>query len=210
MRMIALTKQCARSASLRRGSVYHISDRRSKMRKVIYALTNSLDNFIARVDGGADWILMDDEIMQEFPKLTEKFDTVFVGRKTYASIWDQSQDTSPDNSEGFMGMKTYVFSRTIKKRPGKQIEFVSENAGEFVRDLKDKPGKDIWIMGGGELAASLFKENLVDEVSLAIQPVLLGSGIPLFPDIGRQIDLELIETKTYQNGVVSLSYRVKN
>jgi dihydrofolate reductase len=75
--------------------------------------------------------------------------------------------------------------------------------------LKNQSGKDIWLMGGGNLAASLVKENLVDEISLAIQPVLLGSGIPLFPEIGRQIDLQLLNCKTYKNGIVSVSYRVK-
>ena len=182
------------------------------MRKVHYAVANSLDSFIAREDGGADWILMDDEIMAEFPKLTEKFDAVLIGRKTYGITYaDQpGSDTSPDNRKGFMGMKTYVFSRTVKKRPGKEVEFVSENAGEFVRNLKNQPGKDIWLMGGGELASSLFAENLIDEVSLAVCPVLLGSGVPLFPGISRQIDLELIESKIHKSGLVSLSYRVKN
>jgi dihydrofolate reductase len=76
--------------------------------------------------------------------------------------------------------------------------------------LKNESGKDIWLMGGGILAASLLKERLVDEISLAIQPVLLGSGIPLFPDLGVQVDLQLLESKTYKNGIVSVSYRVKN
>jgi dihydrofolate reductase len=108
-----------------------------------------------------------------------------------------------------MGMKTCVFSRTLKETPGAEVRIVSENAGEFVRNLKNQSGKDIWLMGGGNLAASLLKENLVDEISLAIQPVLLGSGIPLFPEIGRQIDLQLLNCKTYKNGIVSVSYRVK-
>jgi dihydrofolate reductase len=108
-----------------------------------------------------------------------------------------------------MGMKTYVFSRTLKEIPSAEVKIVSGNAGEFVRNLKNQSGKDIWLMGGGNLAASLLKENLVDEISLAIQPVLLGSGIPLFPEIGRQIDLQLLNCKTYKNGIVSVSYGVK-
>lgn len=178
------------------------------MRKVHYAVASSLDSLIAREDGGADWIPMDDEIMAEFPKLAEKFDAVLIGRKTYAPV--PNDDTSPDKSRGWMGMKTYVFSRRMKKRPGKKVEFVSENACEFVRNLKNQPGKDIWLMGGGELASSLFAENLIDEISLAVCPVMLGSGVPLFPGIMKQINLELIECRPYKNGVVSLSYRVKN
>jgi len=62
---------------------------------------------------------------------------------------------------------------------------------------------------GGILAASLLRERLVDEIGVAIQPILLGSGIPLFPDIGLQVDLQLLECKTYKNGIVGLKYRVK-
>ena len=179
------------------------------MRKVIYSLTNSLDNFIARSDGAADWILMGDEIMDGFSKLFETFDTVLIGRKTYDLAWAQSQETS-EEATGFMGLKTYVFSRTIKESPHKGVSIVTENAADFVRNLKNESGKDIWLMGGGDLAVSLLKENLVDEIGLAIQPVMLGSGIPLFPELDKQIDLELLESKPFKNGVVALSYRVKN
>lgn len=180
------------------------------MRKVVYSLTNSLDNFIARADGGADWILMDDELMEEFPKMMEIFDTVLMGRKTYDVAYAQSHNAEASEGEsGFMGMKTYVFSRTMKHNPGGEVELVSDDAGEFIRNLKNGSGKDLWLMGGGILAASLFKENLIDEINLAIQPVLLGSGVPLFPEIGKQVDLQLVESKTYKNGTVSLTYQVK-
>ncbi|HWP45459.1 MAG TPA: dihydrofolate reductase family protein [Blastocatellia bacterium] len=178
------------------------------MRKVVYSLTSSLDNFIARTDGAADWILMGEEIMNEFPKFFELFDTVLIGRKTYDIAYSHSEETGAEQA-GFMGMETFVFSRTMKESPSEALRLVSENAGEFVRGLKRKSGKDIWLMGGGDLAASLFKEDLVDEISVAIQPVILGSGIPLFPEVGKQINLKLKESRPYRNGVVSLSYKVK-
>jgi dihydrofolate reductase len=179
------------------------------MRKVVYSLTNSLDNFIARADGAYDWILMDDEIMSEFPKLYASFDTVLIGRKTYDQTLTQSPEIAPETA-GYMDMKTYVFSRTIKESPNVGVEIISDNAGEFVRSLKNESGKDIWLMGGGILAASLLRERLVDEIGVAIQPILLGSGIPLFPDIGLQVDLQLLECKTYKNGIVGLKYLVKH
>src|SRR5262245_20175932 len=141
--------------------------RGAKMRKVVYSLTNSLDNFIARADGAADWILMDDEIMNEFPKLYARFDTVLIGRKTYDFTLQHNPETSQEMS-GFMEMKTYVFSRTLKESSNPGMKIVSDNAGEFVRSLKNESGKDIWLMGGGILAASLLKERLVDEIGLAI------------------------------------------
>lgn len=179
------------------------------MRKVVYSLTNSLDNFIARADGGYDWILMDDEIMSEFPKLYASFDTVLIGGKTYDQMLMHSPETGQESS-GFTSMKTYVFSRAIRKSSSADVKIVSDNAGEFVRSLKNESGKDIWLMGGGILAASLFRERLIDEIGVAIQPTLLGSGIPLFPDIGMQVDLQLLECKTYKNGIVGLKYLVKH
>ena len=81
---------------------------------------------------------------------------------------------------------------------------------EFIRRLKTEEGKDIFVMGGGLLAKPLFEANLIDEVGVKIHPILLGSGIPLFHGMSRQIDLELIECKSFKNGCVSVSYRVRS
>lgn len=174
------------------------------MRKVIYALTNSLDSYIARNDGAADWILMDEEI--DFAGLVARFDAVLIGRKTY-------EHTIQQGSEGnysFMGIKTYVFSRTLQQHPPAGVNLVSAGAADFVRQLKQTDGKDIWLMGGGLLAASLLQARLVDEIELTIQPVLLGAGVSLFPAFDGQLGLQLHECKTYKSGLVGLSYAVKN
>jgi dihydrofolate reductase len=183
--------------------------RGEKMRKLVYSLTSSLDNFIARADGGYDWILMDDEVMSEFPGIYASFDTILMGRNTYDIALTQNAEAGQEQLDA-TDMKTYVFSRTMKHSSNARVEIVSDNAGEFVRSLKNESGKDIWLMGGGVLAASLSKERLVDEIRVAIQPVLLGSGIPLFPDMGSQVDLRLLECRTYKSGIVSLTYSVKN
>ncbi len=175
------------------------------MRKVKYAVANSLDGFIARKDGAFDWIIMDKEVMDELTEFFKSVDTVLMGRKTYeVALRHGTDDTSPPS------MKSYVFSRTLKTRQGADVEVVSENAGEFIRKLKNGSGKDIWLMGGGNLAQTLFDENLIDEILLGVHPVLLGSGISLFPTINHQVDLELTDCKTYKNGVLSLVYRVKH
>jgi dihydrofolate reductase len=185
------------------------------MRKVKYFVANSLDNFIARKDGAVDWLFMEGDYgMREF---FASVDTMLIGRKTYefalgqsAGHKQKSRSKKAKNKRTFCSsMRNYVFSRTMKNAPDEDVRIVSENAGEFVRNLKSEAGKDIWLMGGGELARSLFAENLVDEIGLNIHPVLLGSGIPLFPEIGHQIDLELVEHKVHPNGCVQVAYRVK-
>lgn len=181
------------------------------MRKVKYFVANSLDNFIARKDGAVDWLFMDgtDYGMGDFFK---SIDAVLLGRKTYEFALSQNPQPKKKSkkSKSNSGMKSYVFSRTLKLSPDDETQVVSENAGAFVRSLKMEEGKDIWLMGGGELVQSLLLENVVDEISLNIHPVLLGSGIPLFPEIGKQIDLELIDSKVHKNGCIQVTYRVKN
>ncbi len=179
------------------------------MRKVIYSVASSLDNYIARPDGSVDWLIMDgtDYGMSEF---FGSIDAVLLGRKTYEfALAHAPRPTKTRKKSSGSGMKSYVFSRTIKNAPDDGAHIVPDDAGEFVRSLKAEAGKDIWLMGGGELARSLFAEGVVDEVSLNIHPVLLGSGIPLFPVIGSQIDLELLDCTAHQNGCLQVSYGVR-
>ena len=98
----------------------------------------------------------------------------------------------------------------MKESPDKEVEIIQEDAAEFVRKLKTEEGKGICVMGGGELAKSLFEADLIDEVGCNIHLVLLGQGIPLFHEMSRQIDLELLECKTFKKGCVLVSYRVKH
>jgi dihydrofolate reductase len=78
-----------------------------------------------------------------------------------------------------------------------------------VRRLKAAPGKDISVFGGGDFARSLFEAGVIDEVGLNIHPVLLGSGVPLFQDPGRRIDLELMENRRMEGGCILALYRVR-
>jgi dihydrofolate reductase len=181
------------------------------MRKVKYFVANSLDNFIARRDGSVDWLFMDGDYgMNEF---FASIDAVLIGRKTYEFAFGKNPKPVRKKAAGKKARKSatrsFIFSRTLDASLHEDIEIISENAGEFVRQLKNAEGKDIWLMGGGELAASLFAENLVDEISLNIHPVLLGSGIALFPEFGRQLDLQLLECKAHKNGCVQVTYAVK-
>lgn len=173
------------------------------MRKVTFGGANSLDNYFARKDDAVDWLLWGEEVNSITTEFWKTIDTVVMGRRTY-EVALRSGTTS------YPGVKNYVFSRTMKESPDQKVEIISEDAAEFVRNLKNQPGKGICVMGGGLLAKSLFEAGVIDEVGLNIHPVLLGSGIPLFHEMKRQIDLELLECKTFKNGCVFVSYRVKS
>jgi dihydrofolate reductase len=173
------------------------------MRLVTFGVANSLDNFIARADGAVDWLVWDDEVAAISREFWKSIDTVLMGRKTY-------EVAARMGSGAYPGVKNYVFSRTLKQPRSKKVEVVSRDAAEFVRQLKQEAGKGICVIGGGELASALFQARLIDQVGLNIQPVMLGSGIPLFYEMKEQLDLELLEHKKLKNSGVFILYRVKN
>jgi dihydrofolate reductase len=172
------------------------------MRKVTFGGANSLDNYIARPDHAVDWLLWGDEAAAVMTDFWKSIDTVLMGRKTYEVAVRMGQEA------GSPGMTTYVFSRTLTEASD-GVTLVREDAAGFVRGLKEQSGKDICLMGGGELARSLFEAGLIDEIGFNIHPVLLGSGIPLFHPMSQQIDLELLECRPFKNGCVYVTYRVK-
>jgi dihydrofolate reductase len=173
------------------------------MRKVTFGVASSLDNFIARTDHAVDWLFWSEDVTSITKEFWETIDTVVMGRKTYEVA------LRGGGSAAYPGVKTYVCSRTLKAGPANGVEVVARDACEFVRGLKSQEGKGICCMGGGELAQALFEAGLIDEVGLNIHPILLGSGIPLFLGMSRQIDLELLSCKTLQGGCVCVTYRVK-
>jgi dihydrofolate reductase len=174
------------------------------MRKVMFHVATSLDNYIARKDGAIDWILGGEEGSSAMTELWQNVDTVVMGRKTYEPVL-KSGTAFPT----YPGVKNYVFSRTLKESSDANVELIREDAAEFVRKLKTEDGKDIFVLGGGLFAKSLFEAGLIDEVGLNIHPILLGSGTPLFNEMNYQTDLQLLECKTFKNGCVSVAYRVK-
>jgi dihydrofolate reductase len=129
-----------------------------------------------------------------------------LGRKTLDAAPKMGGSIS-----SFGGMPTYVFSHS--KPPGERegLTFVNESPAIFIRRLRKGKGKgkgkDIWLMGGGELAREFLKADLVDELSIGVVPVLLGEGIPLFPSGFPQRDFSLLENKTYSKGMIALKYK---
>lgn len=171
------------------------------MRKVIFGGANTVDNYIAGKDDSIDWIRQSKEANEILKEYWKRIDTEILGRRTYEVAMKSGGGT------GFGGLKTYVCSRTLKKIPNKKVELASD-AVSLVKRLKAEKGKDIIVMGGSLIGKSLFEAGLIDELGVNIHPVLLGSGIPLFGEMNRRIELELRECKPTKNGCVVLTYNV--
>ena len=170
------------------------------MRKVILSLAVSLDGFIEGPNGEYDWCFTDQDYgMTEF---LQRIDTVFVGRKTYEMMAGMEQDGS-----GMPKMEEYVFSKTLNEVKEGSV-LVGGDLKTEVEMIKHKEGKDIWLFGGASLTTSMMNLNLVDEVHLAVHPILLGAGKPLFQNISGRITLQLMESKDYSSGLVFIKYRL--
>jgi len=172
------------------------------MRRVRYQVAASLDGYIAGPKGEADWIIMDPDI--DFRALYAQFDTALIGRKTFAGM------ARGKKKPGAMpGMKTFVFSRTLRQRDYPKVTIVSDNAEDIVAALRAESGKDIWLFGGGELFRSLLDAGQVDTVEVAMIPVLLAGGIPLLPAPYKPAKLKLTGQRVYsKTGIVLLEYAV--
>jgi dihydrofolate reductase len=169
------------------------------MRNVVLSLGISLDGYIARLDGAVDFLFMPkDYSMAPF---FATIDTAIMGRRTLDAGLAMSGGSLPHYN-----MAMYVFSQS--KPPGERdgVIFVNEMPASFISRLRKRSGKDIWLMGGGELARAFLTADLVDRLYLGVVPVLLGAGIPLFPSGFPQRDFTLIENKTYSKGLITLTY----
>jgi dihydrofolate reductase len=174
------------------------------MRKVIFGGATTLDGYFARKDDSVDWLMWSNEAARLMTDYWKNIDTILIGRKTY----DVSRRMPGKKKMGAGGMTTYLFSRTLSQSPEAGVTLVAGDAVEFVRRLKSQPGKDIVILGGGALGASLLEGGVVDEVGFNIHPVLIGSGVPALPPMARQVDLELVSCEPFKNGCVNVIYKV--
>jgi dihydrofolate reductase len=169
-------------------------------RRLRYQVAVSLDGFIAGPNGEYDWIVSDPSV--DFAALFKEFDTAVMGRKTYDLVAAQG-------GHGAMpGLDIVVFSRTMPAAEYRGVRILNDDPGKVVAELKKKSGRDIWLFGGGELFRSLLDAGLVDTVEVALNPVLLGEGIPLLPP-GGSTKLVLSDVKRLPSGMVVLAYSVE-
>ena len=175
------------------------------MRKLIAGFATSLDGYIEGPNEEYDWIIHDKEQYKRLAEHWKKIDAMFYGRKTYETVL---KNPYKGKNNPFAHMKHYVFSNSLKKVEDGFI-LVNGDTKKQVTKIKNEPGKDIAVFGGAEFACSLINLRLMDELVLAICPVLLGKGKPFFVNISERNYFTLKESKTYSSGLVSLTYEAK-
>jgi len=173
----------------------------------------SLDGFIARKDGSVDWLetsdefadgeTMDPEYVEDF---LNRIDCYVMGSRTYEiAVHFESQGL------GWVYGDKPVFVLTHRELPKIRdtIEFHSGDLKAFINDNLRRRFNNIWVGGGGMLCTECLRLDLVDEISYAILPVLIGDGIPFFEKLDKDIALHLAEVKAYKTGMVDMRYEVK-
>ena len=177
--------------------------KKERRRKIIVSIATSADGYIARPDGGVEWL------NRPRPKgnygmgtFYRSIDTILWGRKTY--------DLGLEMTGGKLGtgprVKNYVFSRRPPRLPAEGVEFVREPIRDFVRRLRATSGKNIWMMGGGGIIGSFLDEGGIDEFVIHVIPIFIGEGIPLIAPRHRRVPLKLRSVSRYPDGVVRLHY----
>jgi dihydrofolate reductase len=169
---------------------------------VVLGLGISLDGYIARPDGTLDFLFMPKDY--SMAPLFATIDTALIGRKTLDAALKMGGGSFARSS-----MATYVFSLSLAAGKRDGLIFTHQTPGALVRQLRKSKGKNIWLMGGGELARDFLKADLVDELYIGMVPVLIGAGIPLFPPGFPQREFSLVENKTYSKGLIALKYKRK-
>ena len=177
-----------------------------KLRSINYYIATTLDGYICREDGSIDGFLMEGEHAEDFIKSLDSYESVLMGRKTYEFGFQfglkAGQPTYPN-------LKHYVFSKSLNFNQSDAVKLVKSNTIEYVKDLKNSEGGDIWLCGGGELAGSLFENNLIEKLTLKVNPIIFGSGKNLFGGSKKSKNLNLLSSKKYDNGVILNKYEIE-
>ena len=176
------------------------------MRKVNAWLFVTLDSVI---EAPERWVIADDDMFGAIEADYAKSDTLLLGRRTYetfAASWPERGSEVP-NADWMNSTRKYVASTTIESPEWNNSTVIEGDVAEAVARLKQEDGKDIMVNGSGALVRTLMRDHLLDELRLFVHPVVLGSGRRLFDDESDPVELALVDSHAYENGVISLTYK---
>ncbi|MDI3422042.1 dihydrofolate reductase family protein [Streptomyces luteolus] len=185
------------------------------MRSVTYSMGVSLDGRITAPDGGLDWGEPDEEVFRFVTDEIRSVGVHLMGRRLYETMlyWETAgQDPTLDAAnrtwtELWTALPKVVFSRTLTSVRG-NARLATGSVAEEIERLRAEPGEGAIALGGATLAAEAATADLIDEYRMRVSPVLLGGGLPFFPQVERRVNLELVENRTFGSQVVFLRYRV--
>jgi dihydrofolate reductase len=185
------------------------------MRKLILFMHTSLDGFVASSKGALDWILIDQDMFDIAAQRTSDSDTALYGRVTFqlmenywptAALKPDATQHDIEHSKWYNNVQKIVLSRTLKQSHFPKIRIIRDDIIEEIKKTKQMTGKDILIFGSPTASHTLMAENLIDDYWLFINPIMLGSGIPLFRS-AEMIKLKLVESKVFPSGVICIHYQ---
>jgi dihydrofolate reductase len=181
--------------------------------QLIYSMSVSLDGYIAGPGGEIGWGAPDAELLQFHNQQTRELSAHLTGRGLYQDMlpWETAPRARSDPQELefariWAALPKVVFSRTLGQVTGNARLATGDVASEATR-LKAGPGGGVISAGGAGLAATLIRQDLIDEYRQFVWPVVLGGGTPYFPPRGHRLALELVETRTFRSPAVYLRYR---
>jgi dihydrofolate reductase len=186
------------------------------MRKVISFMHVSLDGFTAGPNGELEWAIVDEELNPYVDSLFKSVDIAMYGRVTYQlmeSYWPNMLDdpTATERERAHArwvdNVSKIVFSSTLSTADWKNTRLIKDRIAEEIHALKRESGGDLMIFGSPGLTHSFMRLGLIDEYRLFLNPILLGSGIPLFQDAKVWTKLKLLDATKFQAGVVGLHYQ---
>lgn len=182
------------------------------MRKVMMFNMVSLDGFFEGPSQEIDWHVVDEEFNQYAVDQFSTMDTILFGRITYllmASFWPTPTAVKEDPLTAKLMNETakIVFSRSLENADWQNTTLIKGDAAEEIEKLRQLPGRDMMIFGSGQLVSSLAPLGLIDEYRLMVNPVILGSGNPLFSGLKERLHLKLMDSKSFRSGNVLLTYQ---
>ncbi|TXL85420.1 dihydrofolate reductase family protein [Streptomyces sp. IB2014 016-6] len=185
------------------------------MRNVTYSMNISLDGYLVGPDGGFDWAAPDEDVFRSWIDEIREVGVHLLGRRLYETMlyWETAeQDPTLDESKLewtalWKSLPKIVYSNTLSTLQG-NARLASGSLAEEIERLRAEPGEGDIAIGGATLAAEAAASDLIDEYRARVYPVLVGGGLPFFPHDERRVDLELVETRTFNSKVVYHRYRV--
>ena len=171
--------------------------------KITYYAAASIDGFIARTDGSVDWLPQPEQGGEDYGYTTfyQSVDALVIGRVTYEQVLSFGDWPYTDKA-------VFVLSNCSLTEERDDVKIVA-TIDQLIDELNQSGYKHLWLVGGGKTASTFLQAGLLNKLIISYVPVALGSGIPLFSEPAAEIEMEIISSADFPDGVVQITYRIK-